>query len=332
MAEYNGIMTYCEITEGKLPSISREVLGGGRKLADDLGQELCTVLVGSDVGSLAQEAIASGADKVYVVDDPLLKEYQTDAYVSVMEKVVRQVMPRILILGQTSVGRDLAPMLAFRLDTTATLDCIGLAIEPETKLLLQTKPVYGGNALATFTCDSYPQIATVRDKVMAPLESNASKQGEAITIDAGLDPSAIRARLLKRVKEEEGGVRLEDAQVIVSGGRGIGSAEGFNQLQELAALLKGAVGASRPACDNRWIAPNRQVGITGKIVSPDVYIAVALSGSIQHLSGCGQSKSIVAINTDPEAFIFKQADFGVVGDWKKVLPAFKDKLKELLPG
>ena len=167
---------------------------------------------------------------------------------------------------------------------------------------------------------------------MSSPESNASKPGEVITIDAGLDPSAIRTRLLKRVKEEEGGVRLEDAQVIVSGGRGIGSAEGFNQLKELAALLKGAVGASRPACDYGWIAPNRQVGITGKIVSPDLYIAIALSGSIQHLSGCAQSKSIIAINTDPEAFIFKQADFGVVGDWKKVLPAFRDKLKELLPG
>jgi electron transfer flavoprotein alpha subunit len=330
MAEYNGILTYCEITEGELPSISKEVLGCGRMLADDLGQELCTVLVGSDAGSLAQEAIAFGADKVYVVDDPVLKEYQTDSYVSVMEKVVRQVVPQILILGQTSVGRDLAPMLAFRLDTTATLDCVGLAIDPETKLLLQTKPVYGGNAQATFTCDSYPQIATVRDKAMSPLEPNASKRGEVITIDAGLDPSAIRTRLLKRVKEDEGGVRLEEAPVVVSGGRGIGSAEGFNQLQELAALLKGAVGASRPPCDNGWAAPNRQVGITGRIVSPDLYIAIALSGSIQHLSGCGQSKNIIAINKDPEANIFNYADFGVVGDWKKVLPAFRDKLKELL--
>ena len=330
MAEYKGIMTYCEITEGELPSISKEVLGCGRNLADELGQELCTVLVGSDVGSLAQEAIASGADKVYVVDDSLFKEYQTDSYVSVMEKVVRQVMPQILILGQTSVGRDLTPMLAFRLDTTATLDCVGLAIDPDTKLLQRIKPVYGGNAQATFTSDSYPQIATVRDKTMTPLEPNASRQGEVITIDAGLDPSAIRAKLLKRVKQDEEGVRLEDAPIIVSGGRGIGSAEGFNQLQELAALFKGAVGATRPPCDNRWAAPNRQVGITGKIVSPDLYIAIALSGSIQHLSGCGQSKSIIAINKDPEANIFNQADFGVVGDWKKVLPAFRDKLKELL--
>ena len=330
MAEYKGIMTYCEITEGKLPSISNEVLGCGRRIADDLGQELCTVLVGSDVGSLAQEAIAFGADKVYVVDDPLLKEYQTDSYVPVMEKVVRRVMPQILILGQTSVGRDLAPMLAFRLDTTATLDCVGLDIDPDTKLLLQIKPVYGGNAQATFTCDSYPQIATVRDKVMSPLESNASKRGEVITIDAALDPSVIRTRLLKRVKEEEGGVRLEDAPIIVSGGRGIGSAEGFNQLRELAAMLKGAVGASRPPCDNRWAASNLQVGLTGKIVNPDLYIAIALSGSIQHLSGCAQSKSIIAINKDPKANIFNQADFGVVGDWKKVLPAFRDKLKEIL--
>lgn len=332
MANHAGVMTFCEITEGKLPSISQEVLGCGRKLADELGEELCAVLVGRDVGSLAHEAIAFGADKVFVVDDPLFEEYQTDSYVSVMEKVVKQAMPQILILGQTSVGCDLAPLLAFRLDTTATLDCVGLAIDPDTKLLMRIKPVYGGNALATFVCDSYPQIATVRVKTMSPSEPDASKHGEIITIDASIDPSAIRTRLLHRVKEEEGGVKLEEARIIVSGGRGIGSAEGFNQLKALAALLKGAVGASRPACDNGWAAYNLQVGLTGKIVSPDLYIAVALSGSIQHLTGCIQSKSIVAINKDPEAFIFRQADFGVVGDWKKVLPAFTNKLKELLPG
>jgi electron transfer flavoprotein alpha subunit len=331
MAEYKGVMIYCEIIEGSLPSITYEVLGCGRKLADDLGQELYAVLAGSEVGDLAQEVISSGADKVYVIDDQLLKAYQTDAYVSVMEKVVRQVMPQVLILGQTSVGRDMAPMLAFRLDTMAILDCVELAIDPDTKLLMQTKPVYGGNALATYTCDSYPQIATVRDKVMSPLEPDPSKQGETLAIDSGLDPPAIRTKLLKKIKDDEEGVKLEEAQVIVSGGRGIGGAEGFKQLQELAALLKGAVGASRPPCDNRWIAPSRQVGITGKIVSPDLYIAIGLSGSIQHLSGCGQAKSIVAINNDQEASIFKYADFGVVGDWKKVLPTFTDKLKELLP-
>lgn len=330
MAEYNGIMAYCEIADGMLPSITKEVLGCGRKLADDLGQELCAVLVGSGVGRFAQEAVALGADTVYTVDDPMLQDYQTDAYAAVMERAVRQVMPRMLILGQTSVGRDLVPVLAFRLDTAATLDCVGLAVDPETKLLLRTKPVYGGNALATFTCERCPQIATLRDKAMAPPEPDASKQGDVIALEAGLDPSVVRARLLKRRRENEEGIRLEEASVIVSGGRGIGSAEGFGELQELASMLKGAVGASRPACDNGWLAPNRQVGITGRIVTPDLYIAVGLSGSIQHLSGCAQSKNIVAINKDKDASIFKYADFGVVGDWKKVVPAFKDKLRELL--
>ncbi len=332
MADYNGIMTYCEIAEGKLPSITGEIVGCGRKLADELGQELCAVLVGSDSGNFAQEAIALGADKVYVIDDPQLKDYQTDAYVSAMEKVIKQAMPGILIMGQTSVGRDLAPMLAFRLNTTAVLDCVGLAIDAESKQLLQTKNIYGGNGQATYTSESYPRIATLRDKVMPAPEPDASRQGEVIKVDPGIDPAAIRGKLLKRVPEDEEGVRLEDAQVIVSGGRGIGSAEAFGQLHELAALLKGAVGASRPACDNRWLPPNRQVGITGKIVNPDLYIAIALSGSIQHLSGCGQSKSIIAINKDKDAPIFNYADFGVVGDWKKIVPAFSDKLKELLAG
>jgi electron transfer flavoprotein alpha subunit len=331
MADYKGVMTYCEISEGKLPSITHQALGFGRRLADDLGQELCAVLVGSGVGACAQEAVALGADKVFVVDDPQLTSYQTDAYVSVMEKVVKEVMPRILIMGQTSIGRDLAPVLAFRLETTATLDCVGLAIDPGTRLLLRIKNVFGGNAQATFTSDAYPQIATVRDKVIEPPKPDASRQGEVIAIAAGLDPAAIRTTLLKKLREDEGGIRLEDATVVVSGGRGIGNAEGFKQLQELAGLLKGAVGASRPPCDNRWVASNLQVGITGKIVNPDLYIAVALSGSIQHLSGCGQAKKIIAINKDPKASIFNYADFGVVGDWKKVLPAFRDKLKELLP-
>ncbi len=332
MAENTGVLTFCEVADGRLLPISQEVLGCGRRLADALGKELCAVLVGSEVGNVASEAIAFGADHVCVVSHPLLDEYQTDAYVSVMEKVVNQTRPQILLLGHTSVGCDLAPMLAFRLDTTATLDCVNLAIDPDSKLLLRIKPVYGGNALATFVCDSYPQIATVRVKAMSPLEPDAAKQGRISIIDVSVDPAAIRTRLVQKVTEDEGGVKLEDARIIVSGGRGIGSADGFNQLKELAALLKGAVGASRPACDNGWAAYNLQVGLTGKIVSPDLYIAVALSGSIQHLTGCLQSKNIVAINKDPEAFIFRQADFGVVGDWKKVLPAFTSKLKELLPG
>ncbi len=332
MAEYKGVMIYGEVTEGKLAAIATELLGCGRKLADNLGQELYAVLVGSNISSLAQEAIAFGADKVYVVDAPLLKDYQTDSYVLALEKVMKQVMPQILILGQTSIGRDLAPRLAFRLETAASMDCIELAIDPGSKLMLQTRPVYGGNAQATFTCETYPQIATVRAKAMSPLERDASRQGEVITIEAGLDPSAIRAKVLEKVTEKVEGVKLEDAAVVVSGGRGIGGAEGFKQLEELAKILNGAVGATRPPCDNDWVPDGWQVGLTGKIVTPDLYIAVALSGSSQHMSGCSGSKNIVAINKDPEANIFKQAHFGIVGDWKKVMPAFTAKVKELLAG
>ncbi|MFC1993250.1 electron transfer flavoprotein subunit alpha/FixB family protein [Chloroflexota bacterium] len=329
MAEYKGIMVYGEATDDKLAAITTEVLGCGRKLADDLGQELSAVLVGSNVSGLAKEAIAFGADKVYVVDDPLLKDYQTDSYVSVMEKVVKQVMPQILILGQTSTGRDLAPRLAFRLETAVSLDCLELAIDPDSKLLLQTKSVYGGNAQATFTCDSYPQMVTVRAKTMSPLEADASRKGEITTIEAGLDPSTLRTKVLEKIPEEIEGIKLEDANVIVCGGRGIGSAEGFNELDTLAKMLKGAVGATRPPCDNGWIPEGLQIGLTGKIVAPDLYIAVALSGSSQHMSGCTGSKNIVAINKDPEANIFKAAHYGIVGDWKKILPALTDKVKEL---
>ena len=332
MADYKGVMVYAEVTEGKLAAITTELLGCGRKLADDLGQELCAVLVGSEVSSLAQEAIAFGADKVYVVDDPLLKDYQTDSYASVIEKVAKQEMPQILILGQTSIGRDLAPRLAFKLNTAAAMDCLELAIDPDSKLMLQTKPVYGGNAQAIFTCESYPQIATVRVKAMSPLERDAARQGEVITIEAGLDPSAIRTKVLEKVKEEIAGIKLEEAEVIVCGGRGIGSAEGFKQLEELAIMLKGAVGATRPPCDNDWAPDLSQIGLTGKIVTPDLYIAVALSGSSQHMSGCSGAKNIIAINKDPEANIVRQARFAVIGDWKKVLPAFTSKVKELLAG
>lgn len=329
MAEYNGVMVYCEVREGKLASIATEGLGCGRKLADDLGQELFAVLVGSGVSGLAQEAISFGADKAYVIDDPLLKDYQTDSYVAVMEKAVNEVMPQILILGQTAIGCDLAPRLAFRLGTTTTVGCIELAIDPESKRLHQTKPVYGGNAQAVFTGETNPQIATIRAKAMTPLEP-ASRQGEVVNIAAGLEPSAIRTRVLDKVVEAVEGVKLEDAEVVVAGGRGIGGAEGFQQLEELARLFKGAVGASRPPCDNGWVADSLQIGLTGKIVAPGLYFAVAISGSSQHTSGCSGAKNIVAINKDAEANIFREARFGVVGDWKKVLPALTDKIKELL--
>ncbi len=330
MADNKGVMILAETADGKLAAIATELLGAGRKLADDLGEELSAVLVGADVSGLAQEAIAFGADKVYVVDDALLKDYQTDSYTEALTKVAGQAPPRVLLLGQTSIGRDLAPRLAFRLNTAVSMDCVELAIDPDSKQLLQTKPVYGGSARAIYTTDSLPSMATLRVKAGEPLARDDSRKGEVVNVDAGLDASAIRATVVETILEEVEGIKLEDAAIIVSGGRGMGGPEGFKELEVLAKVLKGALGASRPPCDNGWVPDTIQVGLTGKIVSPDVYIAVAISGSSQHLAGCGGSKTIVAINRDPEANIFKEAAFGVVGDWKKVVPAFMDKVKGLL--
>jgi electron transfer flavoprotein alpha subunit len=332
MAEHQGVLIFGEVVEGKLAAITTELLGCGRKLADNLAEGLSAVLIGSGVKELASEAIAHGADKVYLADNPLLKDYQPELYLSIIEKLAGQAPPKISLLGQTSIGRDLAPRLAFRLKTGVSMDCIDLEIEPQTKQLLQTRPVYGGNARAIFTTDSVPQIATVRAKAMSPLEPDASRKGEIIELPAEIDPATMKTKLMDKVKEEVVGVKLEDAPSVISGGRGIGSPEGFKQLEELAKLLKGAVGATRPPCDSGWVPATWQVGLTGKIVAPDIYIAVALSGSSQHMAGCSGAKTIIAINKDAEANIFKEARFGIVADWKQAFPAFTEKVKELLAG
>ncbi len=330
MSEHRGVMILVEAVDGKMAAITTELLGCGRSLADALGQELSAVLLGSDLGNLAQDAISYGADKVYVVDDALLKDYQTDAYLAAMEAVVNVAMPQILLVGQTATGRDLAPRLAFRLETAATMDCIDLGLDPDSRRLLATKPVYGGNAQAVFTCESDPQIASIRTKAMSPLDPEPSRKGEVVPVEVVMDPAAIQTKLLEKVVEAVEGIKLEDAPVIVTGGRGLDGPESFDQLRELADLLKGAVGASRPACDNGWMSDTYQVGLTGKVVTPDLYIAVALSGATQHMAGCSGAKTIVAINRDENANIFREAHFGVVGDWHTVVPALTEKIRELV--
>lgn len=334
MADYKGVLICGELVEGKPATITLELLGIGRELTDDLGEELAAVLIGEKVDADAsKEAIAFGADKVYVVEHALLKDYQADSYVAVIERLCQEVKPSILLLGQSSQGRDLAPRLAFRLGTGLTTDCLALSIDPDTKLMLQSKPVYGGNAQAVIVCENTrPQMATVRPKCMSPLERDDSRKGEVIAFDAKIDASMLRVKVLERVKEEVTGIKLEDARVVICGGRGIGGPENFSQLEELAKLLGGAVGASRPPCDSGWVPATIQVGLTGKIVAPDVYIAIALSGSSQHLAGCSGSKVMICINKDPEANIFKVCQYGVVGDYRKLLPPFIEKVKELLAG
>ena len=258
-----------------------------------------------------------------------LKQYHTDYYMAGAKGVIENENPRFLLFGHTDMGADLGPRLAFRLNTAIATDCVELSVEPDTKQLLRTKPVYGGLAMAVYTSDGFPQMATVRPKSLTPAEKNDERKGEVIPLAVDFDISSSPVTILGKVTEEVEGIKLEDAEVIVSGGRGIGDPEGFKQLEEAAKFLKGAVGASRVACDNGWVPTTLQVGITGKIVAPQIYLAVGISGASQHMSGCSRSKTIIAINKDPAAAIFKQAQFGVVGDWKVILPAFINKLKSL---
>ncbi len=327
MRDGGGVMVFGETSE----SITYELLGIGRSLATALGVPLSCVVLGRGIREPARELIAFGADAVYVVDDPLLKDYQADAYVTVMHRVCREQRPAILLLGQTIAGRDLAPRLAFRLHTGLATDCSELAIDPASGLLLQTRACYGGNVRVTIVCpDARPQMATVRAKTMPALPRDDARTGDVIDVDAGIDASCLRTRIVDQSREPATGARLEDARVIVAGGRGMGSADAFKDLDALATVLGGAVGASRAACDAGYAPASAQIGLTGKVVAPALYVAVAISGASQHMTGCSRSKVIVAINKDPAANIFTEARYGVVGDYREVLPAFTETCRELL--
>ncbi len=331
MDSHKGVLVCGEIAEGKLAPITIELLGAGRKLANELGEDLSTLLMGSKTGGLGQEAIAYGADKVYVAEDSLLDDYNSDAYTQVAANLCQKVLPSIMLLGHTDVGCDLAPRLNGRLGGGLAMDCLALSVDQATKLLVSTRPVFGGNAHANVVSRSArPQMATLRLKIVPPAERNDSRQGKVIPVEDKIDPSALKVKVVDRIKEEVEGVKLEDAEVVVSGGRGIGSAQNFEMVRELARVLGGAVGATRPACDEGWVPVTLQVGQSGKVVSPKLYIAVALSGAMSHITGHLGSKYIVAINKDKEANIFSVAHFGIVGDYKEVLPALIAKFKELL--
>ena len=331
MDSYRGVLVAGEIESGKLAPITMELLGAGRRLANELGQELGLLLIGSGVSGLAQEAIACGADKVYLADAASLAQFNSDAYTAVAASLCRKLLPNIVLFGQTDIGRDMAPRLVGRLQGGLATDCVGLAIDPATKLMTATRPVFGGNALATVVCRSArPQMATVRSRTMAPAERDAARKGEVVTLDVAVDAAAVKVKVIEQVEEKAEGVKLEDAQIVVAGGRGIGSKQNFQVLWDLAKLFDGAVGGTRASCEEGWVSASAQIGQTGKIVSPKVYFAIALSGAMQHIAGCTGAKTIVAINKDPDANIFKVAHFGIVGDYKEAVPAMIGKFKELL--
>lgn len=326
----SGILICGEVLDGKVTTTTRELLNIGKRLSEGINQPLGALLIGRDIQKAAREVISLGADTAYTIDAPSFVESCPEYYTAIIESTCQEVRPSVILFGQTDMGRDVAPSLAATLGTVASMDCVNLDIDPDTKSLLQTRPVYGGNAMAVWASNDYqPQVATMRPRSVPAAEPDVARQGEIITLTPTIDESAIKSKLVETKKEQVEGIKLEDAKIIVAGGGGIGGAEGFKILEELAQLLGGAVGATRVPCDEGWVPPSLEIGQTGSIVTPDLYIAVGISGAVQHMVGCSNSKRIVAINRDLDAHIFQEADFGVVGDYREAVPALIERIKGL---
>jgi electron transfer flavoprotein alpha subunit len=328
---YKDVWIFIEHEQEKVSSVSFELLGEGRKLADALGCKLCGMLFGRSVDGFIKEAIAYGAEKLYVTESPLLEPYRTDPFASAAVNLIRKYKPEIVLFGATTQGRDFAGTVATTIECGLTADCTGLDIDPETKYLKQTRPAFGGNIMATILdYPNYrPQMSTVRPKVFPMPVRDDSRKGEVIREPLPMTEDQIRTKILEFIKGTET-VNLADAEIIVSGGRGVGGPEGFKPIRELAEVLGAAVGSSRAAVDSGWIPYEHQVGQTGRTVRPKIYIACGISGAIQHQAGMKTSDIIVAINKDPEAPIFKIATYGVVGDLFTVVPMVKEEFKKRL--
>jgi len=325
----DGIWIFAEQRRGRLAPVALELLGEGRRLAEQLRVSVAAVLFGHGVRGLAAELIAGGADKVYVVDHPTLAEFLEEPYAAALTALSRRYGPEIILAGATYVGRAFIPRVAAVLDTGLTADCTAFAIDPANNLLLQTRPAFGGNIMATIlTPRSFPQMATVRPRVMKPCPTANDRQGEIIPVALTELEQPYRCRFVQTISEITESVPLGEAEVIVAGGRGLQDAKNFRLLAELAELLGGAVGATRAAVDAGWISYQHQIGQTGKTVAPKLYIACGISGAAQHLVGMQSSDLIVAINRDPQAPIFQIADIGLVGDVFEILPALIQQIKD----
>lgn len=326
-SSYKNVWVFAEQRDGAITPVVIELLGEGRKLADEIGVNLCAILLGKNVDSMAKELVAYGADTVYTADDELLEKFTTDAYTKVITDAINEFKPEIVLYGATHIGRDLAPRIASRVSTGLTADCTKLEIDPDDKKLKQTRPAFGGNIMATIICpNTRPQMSTVRPGVMEKAEKNDSRNGKIVPISFNLSKDDIRVEVIKTVKTKKDLVSLTDANIIVSGGLGMGGPEGFEMLKQLADKLGGVVGASRAAVDAGWIDHSHQVGQTGTTVKPNLYIACGISGAIQHLAGMQNSDFIIAINKNETAPILDIADYGIVGDVKDIVPLLTEKL------
>ncbi len=324
-----GILVIGEVQDGHLAAPTREALAMGRSLAETSGATVAAALVGSELGAAAQEAMAAGADQVYTVEDALLGQPQIDFYLAAHQAVCAAATPDIVLLSRTDVGRELAPRLACRLGVSLLQDCLQLDIDTDSGRLIATRPVYGGNVLAKVRSIGTPQVAALRPKVCDPLEPDDARQGAITPVSVALDAGMAKVTIVRQELSEGEGVKLEDANIVVAGGRGLGGPEPFSELEELAGLLGAGIGASRAAVDAGWVPANWQIGLTGRTITPDLYLTIGISGASQHMAGCSNSKVIVAINKDSEANIFREARYGVVGDWETVLPGLIQGIRDL---
>lgn len=325
--EYKNIFVFVEQRQGKIQNVGLELLGKARELADNLNQEVYAMLLGDNVSALAQELVAFGADKVLVAEDEALKDYTTEPYTQAIAQFIQVYKPSIVLIGSTTIGRDLGPRLAARIKTGLTADCTKLEINEEDKELWSTRPAFGGNLMATIICPDYrPQMSTVRPGVMQKMTKDTSRKGEIINVKVDFNRSKFGVKVLQTVKKDNQ-LDITEAKILVSGGRGVQNAEGFKKLKDLADVLKGEVSSSRAMVDAGVIDHERQVGQTGKTVRPNLYMACGISGAIQHIAGMENSEFIVAINKDKYAPIMQIADLGIVGDLHKIVPLLTEKLK-----
>ena len=329
LSDYKGIVVFAEQRDGVIQNVGLELIGKAKELAGKLDVPVTAALIGNNIKGLAKTLIEYGADKVLVIEDEKLKNYDTEAYAQVFKSIIDTKKPEIVLFGATTLGRDLAPRVSSRMNTGLTADCTKLEISEETKGLEMTRPAFGGNLMATIICpDHRPQMSTVRPGVMQKLERAEGREGEIEDFKVELDTSKMKVEILDIVKESGNKVDISEAKILVSGGRGIGSAENFKNLEAVAKEIGATVSASRAAVDAGLIEHDRQVGQTGKTVRPDIYFACGISGAIQHVAGMEESEYIVAINKDKGAAIFGVSDLGIVGDANKILPLLAEELKK----